>query len=87
MGLKGKDKEASRLRSQQLWPSADLRKKKDHGRAEALLLAWYGYMHIYDAATSTNKARNKIQVFRPCYFQPWYNTPRNTPPLIYRKLG
>jgi crossover junction endodeoxyribonuclease RuvC len=41
LGL-GKDKEASRLRAQQLFPSADLRHKKDHGRAEALLLAWYG---------------------------------------------
>ena len=40
LGL-GKDKEASRLRAQQLFPSADLRHKKDHGRAEALLLAWY----------------------------------------------
>jgi len=38
----GKDKEASRLRAQQLFPAADLRRKKDHGRAEALLLAWYG---------------------------------------------
>jgi crossover junction endodeoxyribonuclease RuvC len=41
MGL-GKDKEASRLRAQQLFPQADLRRKKDHGRAEALLLALYG---------------------------------------------
>lgn len=38
----GKDKEAARLRAQQLFPSADLRRKKDHGRAEALLLASYG---------------------------------------------
>jgi crossover junction endodeoxyribonuclease RuvC len=38
----GKDKEAARLRAQQLFPGADLRRKKDHGRAEALLLAWYG---------------------------------------------
>jgi hypothetical protein len=37
----GKDKEAARLRAQQLFPGADLRHKKDHGRAEALLLAWY----------------------------------------------
>lgn len=41
MGL-GKDKEASRLRAQQLYPGADLRLKKHHGRAEALLLAHYG---------------------------------------------
>jgi len=38
----GKDKEASRLRAMQLFPQADLRHKKDHGRAEALLLAVYG---------------------------------------------
>ena len=41
MGL-GKGKEASRLRAQQLYPGADLRRKRDHGRAEALLLAAYG---------------------------------------------
>jgi crossover junction endodeoxyribonuclease RuvC len=39
----GKDKEQARLRAQQLYPSADLRRKKDHGRAEALLLARYGW--------------------------------------------
>jgi len=39
----GKDKEASRLRAQQLFPAADLRLKKDHGRAEALLLAYHGW--------------------------------------------
>jgi hypothetical protein len=38
----GKDKEASRLRAMQLYPGADLRLKKHHGRAEALLLASYG---------------------------------------------
>lgn len=38
----GKDKEAARLRAQQLFPGANLRRKKDHGRAEALLLAWWG---------------------------------------------
>jgi len=35
----GKDKEQARLRAQQLFPAADLRRKRDHGRAEALLLA------------------------------------------------
>ena len=38
----GKDKEAARLRAQQLFPAANLRRKRDHGRAEALLLGWYG---------------------------------------------
>lgn len=42
LGL-GKDKEASRLRAMQLFPGADLRRKKDHGRAEALLLAYWGW--------------------------------------------
>ena len=37
------DKEASRLRAMQLYPTADLRHKKDHGRAESLLIAWYGW--------------------------------------------
>lgn len=41
----GKDKERARLRAMQLFPTADLRRKKDHGRAEALLLAWYG-LHV-----------------------------------------
>ena len=36
------DKEQARLRAMQLFPGADLRRKRDHGRAEALLLAWYG---------------------------------------------
>ena len=44
LGL-GKDKEASRLRAMQLFPRAELRRTKDHGRAEALLLALYGQRH------------------------------------------
>lgn len=42
LGL-GKDKEQARLRAMQLFPGADLRHKKDHGRAEALLLAYWGW--------------------------------------------
>jgi len=45
LGL-GKDKEAARLRAMQLYPGADLRRKQDHGRAEALLLAWYGWRQV-----------------------------------------
>ena len=41
LGL-GKDKEAARLRAMQLYPGADLRRKKDHGRAEVVLLAYWG---------------------------------------------
>jgi hypothetical protein len=44
LGL-GRDKEQARLRATQLFPAADLRHKKDHGRAEALLLAWHGWQH------------------------------------------
>ncbi len=43
--LPGKDKEAARLKAQQLFPSADLQLKKHHGRAEALLLADFGRTH------------------------------------------
>jgi crossover junction endodeoxyribonuclease RuvC len=37
-----RDKEQARLRAQQLFPQADLRHKKHHNRAEAILLAHYG---------------------------------------------
>lgn len=37
----GVEKEASRLRAQQLFPYVSLARKKDHGRAEALLIAEY----------------------------------------------
>lgn len=44
----GRDKDASRLRAQQLWPqlTEQLNRKKDHGRAEALLIAEYGRRQI-----------------------------------------
>lgn len=40
----GKDKDASRIRAQQLFPNLfqELRLKKHHGRAESLLIAEYG---------------------------------------------
>jgi Holliday junction resolvasome RuvABC endonuclease subunit len=43
-GLHGKDKEGGRQRALQLFPSAhaELARKKDHGRGEALLIALYG---------------------------------------------
>ena len=40
-GLIGKDKDESRRKAIQLFPWVDLKRKKDHGRAEALLLAAY----------------------------------------------
>jgi len=45
LGLRS-DKEQARLRAMQLFPSADLRLKKHHGKAEALLLAWYGLRQV-----------------------------------------
>jgi hypothetical protein len=46
MGLLGKDKDASRLKAMELFPNADVGRKKDHGRAEALLLAeWLKRKH------------------------------------------
>lgn len=42
-GLIGEEKDASRILAQQLFPSADLSKKKDHGKAEALLIARWAY--------------------------------------------
>jgi len=44
LGLSG-DKEQARLRAMQLFFGADLRLRKHHSRAEALLLAWYGWRH------------------------------------------
>ena len=37
-----KDKDASRYKAQQLFPSVPLSRKKDHNRADALLIAGYG---------------------------------------------
>lgn len=44
LGLAGKDKDASLALARQLFPSAEtyLKRKKDHNRGEALLLAHYG---------------------------------------------
>ncbi len=39
-GLVKKDKEAARLKAQRLFPWASLKRKKDHNRAEALLIAY-----------------------------------------------
>ncbi len=42
MGLRGKEKNASRALAQRMYPTASLSRVRDHGRAEALLLACYG---------------------------------------------
>lgn len=41
-GLIGADKDYARTLALQLWPDADLDRKKDIGRADALLIARYG---------------------------------------------
>lgn len=41
MQLRGKDKEAARAKAIALFPDVDLHRKKDHNKAEALLLAEY----------------------------------------------
>src|SRR5690606_2041087 len=40
--LSGKDKDMARTMAQQLYPSASLGRKKDIGRADAMLIARYG---------------------------------------------
>ena len=44
MGLTGTDKEAARALARSQWPTASLSRGKDHGRAEALLIARYGQL-------------------------------------------
>ena len=48
LSLLGREKEASRQRALELFPTAvdDLSRHLDHGRAEAMLLAWYGLSEL-----------------------------------------
>lgn len=39
----GQNKNASRLKALELYPAADLQRVKDHNRAEAILIARFGY--------------------------------------------
>lgn len=41
-GLKGKDKDMARTVAQRLYPGAELSRKKDIGRADAILIARFG---------------------------------------------
>ena len=49
MGLSGKDKDAARQLAIERYPELTdrLHRKKDHGRADALLIGEYGYRNIY----------------------------------------
>lgn len=42
-GLIGTEKDASRVLAVEMFPDAPLKRKKDHGRADALLMAHYGF--------------------------------------------
>lgn len=46
MGLRGKDKSASRHLASELWPMAEFKLVKHHNRAEAALIARYGLLHL-----------------------------------------
>ena len=63
LGL-GKDKEAARLRAQQLFPSADLRLRKHHGRAESLLLPHYGFLCWPDSSSEISWMRFCCQMLK-----------------------
>jgi hypothetical protein len=53
-----KDKEEARARALQLWPGAGyFARKKDHGRAEAALIALYGAEVICNPHTTTSPRR------------------------------
>lgn len=53
-GLPGKDKERARALAIELFPQAPLGRKKDHHKAEALLIALFGYVQLRkDHATAT----------------------------------
>ena len=51
---KGADKGASIIRAKELYPHVQLDRKKDHHRAEALLLGWYGLHHILSLNLSSS---------------------------------
>jgi crossover junction endodeoxyribonuclease RuvC len=46
MGLRGKQKDASRHLASELWPQSEFKLVKHHNRAEAALIARYGLYHV-----------------------------------------
>lgn len=55
----GSDKGISRVAARKLWPaSKDFERKKDHGRAEAALLAWW-YERVHSWARATDAKQIK----------------------------
>ena len=65
--LPGKDKEASRQRALQLFPAAHsvLARKKDHGRAEAMLIALYGIQTSRSTAAQPGSSTKLAQQLIP----------------------
>jgi len=60
LGLTGKDKEASRQRALQLFPAqAQLARKKDHHRAEAVLLAYWQQQNLPASGVKVGSQRRK----------------------------
>ena len=58
-GLRRSDKDASRAAAARLFPGADVARKKDHNRAEALLLAEYLRRHWPAAARPSDENGGK----------------------------
>jgi crossover junction endodeoxyribonuclease RuvC len=66
-GLRGGDKESGRQRALQLFPAAhaELARKKDHGRADACLIALFGAFKTGSDATLAAPARARRKT-EPC---------------------
>jgi crossover junction endodeoxyribonuclease RuvC len=101
--LHGKDKEGSRQRALQLFPAAHelFARKRDHGRAEAALIALYGATprHIGDhhQAKSRRRRRHALlrfpklhersQISMPRHLAPSQTDEWRTPENYFRALG
>ena len=68
------DTEQAQLRAMELFPVADLRRKKDHGRAEALLLAYYPWQMTAGTRRCLDMGKNyrggKSRLLVPCSCTP-----------------
>jgi Holliday junction resolvasome RuvABC endonuclease subunit len=69
--LPGKEKEASRQRALQLFPAAHavLARKRDHGRAEAMLIALYGIQTSRSIAAQPDSNTKPPQQLIPPFLQ------------------
>lgn len=55
----GTEKDASRVKALRLYPKASLHRKKDHNRADALLMAWCAWQNTPQAGRSTARTAKK----------------------------